>query len=639
MIRNIGSPPPIHNNSNQSSSLPFFRSYIQKYFIGLLCVSIVVWILLGNMTTTTKSNNNTNRKNYDNTNDLDFISGDESYHVPEIHHQKAHTLIQNNGKIPTKPPISQKDSKSSNNINDNNRGMDNSKRPNTPNNTKQQQDNFCKCIANGGKVVSVFNDHLNTTAGNAKSGGPAGELVLFYGVLNGLQGIANNFGVGEEKSPLCHLSLDWSEASFQQSFKVVSEKIAKCSNEQQKSAGIDENSVFHLIFVEMYSFDRALAMRNNPSRCNTDRFCLHFRDHKCRYRLIDFWGTPPTQNHHKLNLKQYLTPYPNNYNQFIGYHQTPCFEESISAPIQQFDKNENRDLFDGRESSIDAMLREKIRNIDPKILRQLSTLLEDIKSEYSSEKESKFLDVLSQVQDELDLFTDTQPSSQHEKIEFLVWGKEPRYFTQSVKDLLSRLHATFSPNIVIHTTLKRMEQPILPFIVNHGIKGIEEWRSLLRSVHFVIGIGDPVVGPTAMDAISCGAIFLNPVYDQERVLNNLNGWFKLKSQHPYVQQYIGPPYSFQYQISSDEVPFDKYHEEYLPSNAFKQSTVEEVLLRIIHGNILDKVLDQRFRLKGFLLKEYSVDAIQQRLLREIFHEANALCDSFQTTEQQKKKNP
>lgn len=124
-----------------------------------------------------------------------------------------------------------------------------------------------------------------------------------------------------------------------------------------------------------------------------------------------------------------------------------------------------------------------------------------------------------------------------------------------------------------------------------------------------------------------GAIFLNPVYDHERVLNNLNGWFKLKNQHPYVQQYIGPPYSFQYHLSN-EIPFDKYHEEYLPANAFKQSTtMEEALLRIIHGNLLDKVLDQKLRLKGFLLKEYSLDSIQERLLKEIFNEADSLCES------------
>nr|CAG4711789.1 unnamed protein product [Naegleria fowleri] len=583
---------------------------------------------------------NTTTKDED-VNYLDFIGGDESYDVVQestLVDQQAPTVQNNHRKTsPTNQAQTlQKDSHHPNNNKHNNNYPNNNGADtttlikNTPNHikptTKQQQDDFCKCIANGGKLVSVFHDHLNTTAGNAKSGGPAGELVLFYGVLNGLQGIANQYGIGHEKAKLCHLSLDWNEASFKQSFNDVSDRVAKCSKEQKKVAGIDEHSVFHLIFVEMYSFDRALTMRNSPSRCDTDRFCLHFRDHKCRYRIIDFWGTPPPQNHHNMHLKQYLTPYPNNYNQFIGYHQSPCFENSLSAPIQQFDKNERRDLFDGRESAIDSLLKEKIRKMDPKISHQLSIIFHDIKSEYTTDKESQFLEVLSQVQDDLDMFTDPQsPSS--EKIEFLVWGKEPRYFTKPVKDFLSRLHSTFAPNIAIHTTLKSMDHPILPFIVNHGIKGIEEWKSLLRSVHFVIGIGDPVVGPTAMDAISCGAIFLNPVYDHERVLNNLNGWFKLKNQHPYVQQYIGPPYSFQYHLSN-EIPFDKYHEEYLPANAFKQSTtMEEALLRIIHGNLLDKVLDQKLRLKGFLLKEYSLDSIQERLLKEIFNEADSLCES------------
>ena len=508
-----------HNNNNQSSSSPltFFRSYhyIQKYFLGLLCVSVLVWILLGNLSTKSNLMRNTTTKDED-VNYLDFIGGDESYDVVQestLVDQQAPTVQNNHRKTsPTNQAQTlQKDSHHPNNNKHNNNYPNNNGADtttlikNTPNHikptTKQQQDDFCKCIANGGKLVSVFHDHLNTTAGNAKSGGPAGELVLFYGVLNGLQGIANQYGIGHEKAKLCHLSLDWNEASFKQSFNDVSDRVAKCSKEQKKVAGIDEHSVFHLIFVEMYSFDRALTMRNSPSRCDTDRFCLHFRDHKCRYRIIDFWGTPPPQNHHNMHLKQYLTPYPNNYNQFIGYHQSPCFENSLSAPIQQFDKNERRDLFDGRESAIDSLLKEKIRKMDPKISHQLSIIFHDIKSEYTTDKESQFLEVLSQVQDDLDMFTDPQsPSS--EKIEFLVWGKEPRYFTKPVKDFLSRLHSTFAPNIAIHTTLKSMDHPILPFIVNHGIKGIEEWKSLLRSVHFVIGIGDPVVGPTAMDAIS-----------------------------------------------------------------------------------------------------------------------------------------
>jgi hypothetical protein len=46
---------------------------------------------------------------------------------------------------------------------------------------------------------------------------------------------------------------------------------------------------------------------------------LHFPQHKCLYRVLEYWGTPAAQNHPGLHLKQHLMPYDyNDYNSFLG---------------------------------------------------------------------------------------------------------------------------------------------------------------------------------------------------------------------------------------------------------------------------------------------------------------------------------
>jgi hypothetical protein len=52
-----------------------------------------------------------------------------------------------------------------------------------------------------------------------------------------------------------------------------------------------------------------------------DRYDVHgdfFERRRCRFRLVEFWGTPPEQISFGMHLKQQLVPYPNPWNQFVG---------------------------------------------------------------------------------------------------------------------------------------------------------------------------------------------------------------------------------------------------------------------------------------------------------------------------------
>ena len=59
-----------------------------------------------------------------------------------------------------------------------------------------------------------------------------------------------------------------------------------------------------------------------------------FERRRCRFRLVDFWCTPPEQNSVGMHLKQFLVPYPNPWNQFVGFVTTgdSVFESKALRP-------------------------------------------------------------------------------------------------------------------------------------------------------------------------------------------------------------------------------------------------------------------------------------------------------------------
>lgn len=69
----------------------------------------------------------------------------------------------------------------------------------------------------------------------------------------------------------------------------------------------------------------------------------------------------------------------------------------------------------------------------------------------------------------------------------------------------------------------------------HGHLSREEWRALLGSSRFMLGLGDPLSGPSAVDAVACGAVFLNPLYAEPK-----QTFFM--SQHPFLHDSVGAPY-------------------------------------------------------------------------------------------------
>lgn len=111
----------------------------------------------------------------------------------------------------------------------------------------------------------------------------------------------------------------------------------------------------------------------------------------------------------------------------------------------------------------------------------------------------------------------------------VIWGKDPNHFNRREKVLsqvadLVELHSTASRAVFRHNN-----------VVWHGHQDKNGWMHLLAESKFLLGLGDPLLGPSAIDAISMGCVYINPVHDKP-----VRGHFK--TQHDYAISKIGAPY-------------------------------------------------------------------------------------------------
>ena len=121
----------------------------------------------------------------------------------------------------------------------------------------------------------------------------------------------------------------------------------------------------------------------------------------------------------------------------------------------------------------------------------------------------------------------------------VIWGKDSKHFSGMEKELLEvakkvRLISTSSRKVFSHGNIDWA-----------GHQTAEQWVELLQRSRFLVGLGNPILGPSAVDAISAGCMFLNPIYAKPVVHNG----YLYRSQHPYAES-MGYPYVCNYQQHS-----------------------------------------------------------------------------------------
>jgi hypothetical protein len=117
----------------------------------------------------------------------------------------------------------------------------------------------------------------------------------------------------------------------------------------------------------------------------------------------------------------------------------------------------------------------------------------------------------------------------HKLSQGVIWGKDPKHYNER-----ENLLQTLSREVQLHSTATRQVIPQSK-IIWHGHQTVDSWMTLLRQSKFLLGLGDPLLGPSAIDAISMGCVYINPIYrSPTRQIR--------RTQHDYATTVIGEPY-------------------------------------------------------------------------------------------------
>jgi hypothetical protein len=122
----------------------------------------------------------------------------------------------------------------------------------------------------------------------------------------------------------------------------------------------------------------------------------------------------------------------------------------------------------------------------------------------------------------------------------VVWGKDARYLDGDAGVAVHALAAIAPLHLTIAPERGGNTLSLPANATNHGALAGPAWRALLRRAAFVAGLGDPVSGPTALDALVEGCAYLDPVYRPLRAVNGI-AELTIRSQHPFAAT-IGPPF-------------------------------------------------------------------------------------------------
>ena len=132
----------------------------------------------------------------------------------------------------------------------------------------------------------------------------------------------------------------------------------------------------------------------------------------------------------------------------------------------------------------------------------------------------------------------------------LVLGKEPKYFTAAVRRALDAVAKLNGVKLV--ATVPRDKARGLPtFIENRGLLDAEGYSKLLGEAQVALGLGDPVLGPGALDALEHGCAVVQVRYPKPRVERWVNPRLPWRTQHDFVDA-VGAPWVAS--VSLEEYP-------------------------------------------------------------------------------------
>jgi len=127
-------------------------------------------------------------------------------------------------------------------------------------------------------------------------------------------------------------------------------------------------------------------------------------------------------------------------------------------------------------------------------------------------------------------------STDGQQLRGVVWGKKPEYLEKGQGIISAVLEKC---ELVSFLPQMGNLQAKFPRLHNLGYKTKEEFREILASSKFLLGLGDPLSGPSALDAMMVGAMYLNPSFPNKNsdYPEELKSFYT--SQHPYMAEHGG----------------------------------------------------------------------------------------------------
>ncbi|CAM9378369.1 unnamed protein product, partial [Sphacelaria rigidula] len=140
------------------------------------------------------------------------------------------------------------------------------------------------------------------------------------------------------------------------------------------------------------------------------------------------------------------------------------------------------------------------------------------------------------------------PARVQKKQQGIIWGKTLKTLHgKATRQVIARL----AEEMELHSTVSLKDAKKMKLhqnVIFHGMLSSQEWHQLLQESKFMIGLGHPLSGPSAVDAVARGCMYINPTYSKAQ-----KGFYQ--SQHPYLQHTLGEPYVCSYNHLDPEGAF------------------------------------------------------------------------------------
>jgi alpha-1,3(6)-mannosylglycoprotein beta-1,6-N-acetyl-glucosaminyltransferase len=121
----------------------------------------------------------------------------------------------------------------------------------------------------------------------------------------------------------------------------------------------------------------------------------------------------------------------------------------------------------------------------------------------------------------------------------VIWGKDPKHFKGREETLR---HIAESVQL-ISTCQQRQTFSGANRITWRGHQTASSWQALLQESRFLLGLGDPLLGPSAIDAMAAGCMYINPIYEEP--VRGIH-----QTQHDFAEREIGFPHVCSVKLSN-----------------------------------------------------------------------------------------